>query len=204
MVLSKVRHDWPGPLITAVLSIIGTLGVMRSDALKFETSQQQVAFERIAHLEKRIDELHKTIVAQSATIAGLQAQLASQPDPVRALYAYLEGIDSPAWLKLYHPDENRFRMLYINRAYEGVYSVSRARYIGATDFEVHSEDRAMLYHQNDLRVISQKDFSEFVEPALHKGSDGIGFMPVRFWKFYVMLPDGRELVAGVQVGPDDG
>lgn len=197
---SLERHDWLGLFITAVISIAGTLAVMRSDTLGHEASIQKVAFERVAHLEKRIDELRGALNKQHAVVAALQAQLAAKPDPLGALFAYIEAIDAPAWLKLYEPDSKQFYMLYINAEYELVYNGRRVRYIGQTDFDIHEASRAQQYYENDLHIIEKKDFLAFTEMGLSRESGQAGYGPARFWKFYVKLPDGRELVAGVQVG----
>lgn len=198
----KTRHDWLLHLITAIISILGTLGVMQAHFFEFRASQLDLAYQRINTLEERMDRLQRELVEKDAAITALQLKTSARPDPLQALYSYVEGMGTPAWIKLWDPKANEFRMLYLNSDYESVYNVSRAFYIGSTDSQVHAADRAKIYRENDLKIIKSRSFREFVEPALNRNGDTTTYEPTHFWKFYVRLPDGRELVCGIQLGPE--
>lgn len=204
---ARQKHDWLGLLLASAGSIFATVAVMQSNVLTFESQQQQsivsnqeALYERIALLEKRIETLSQQRISDRVQIVMLEAQLRTKPDPLQSLYTYVEKLESAAWLKMYYPSEDKFRMLYINSDYEDQYNVSRERYIDSTDFDIHPATLAQQYEKNDRQVLQSKDFRRFVEAAPDP-KNRQRMIPMRFWKFYVQLPDGRELIAGIEVGP---
>lgn len=197
MTTPATKSQW-APLVTGLgVAVISTGGLLYSALLDRGAGAAETTFERVTALEERADALTRANAELSVTLAKLQIKLEQAPDQMEALRRYLSGLDRPAWIKVYEPDRDRFVMLYLNHAYAVAYGVSRALYIGRTDFEIYPYQVARRYHENDSNVLAQKNFQEFAEPIKQRGGAASYTL---FWKSYFKLPDGREAVAGIQVG----
>ena len=83
------------------------------------------------------------------------------------------------------------RYLLINRQYELLFHVSRADFVGRTDFDVFPEDVAHALRQNDLEVMQRNEPIEFEEVAPH--DDG----PHTYISIKVPLRDEHGRVEGI-------
>ena len=195
----KTKHDWALAFGTAIVSVLGTLGVMRADFLEFRASQLEIAYDRIAQLEDRVDSLGAMVVAKDAEIALLNLRMTGRPDSFKGLKYVLNGLGVPAWAKEYIPSEDTFRMAHLNFAYTEQYDVTAQKYIGKRDRDIHPPSAARKYEFNDRQVLHDKDFQQFIEPAYLDTPEGVIAVPTLFWKFYVRLDDGREFIVGMMV-----
>jgi PAS domain S-box-containing protein len=83
------------------------------------------------------------------------------------------------------------RYLLINRQYELLFHVSRADFVGRTDYDVFPEDVAHALRQNDLEVMQRNEAIEFEEVAPH--DDG----PHTYISIKVPLRDEHGRVEGI-------
>lgn len=190
-------------ITTAIVSIFATVMTTKTEGTKSRDS-------RISELEDQRDELAQDKVEMAERHAeettALQAiiyeqrlrQATAKTRPLESMYSLLEAIQKPAWVKVYNPDNSEFRMLYINSDYERQYDRTRALYLGKTDFEVYPKDIADVYYRHDMQVIQTKSWNEFIETGRDVYRKQGQFV---FWKFFVDLPDGREVVVGIQIRP---
>ncbi len=184
--------------VNSVVSVAATLIALRTGFIDMEISQSSAAYTRMEALELRVDALRKELNERNMLVIELRTALASNHDPMDTLYRYLESMDVPAWLKQYDPVDNHFHMLYLNHEYERFYDVSMENYVGKTDFDIYPEDVAERYAAHDRAVYENKTFMRFIEYG-RTASTGARMVPGVFWKFYVRLADGRELIAGIQL-----
>jgi len=189
--------------MTALIS--GTLaagGAITSSRMENDSSQIEIAYERIGKLESDVSKLSNENSRQKVEIALLTTQLETGDliNPLEVVFALIEDIETPAWCKRWNSSEDgegNFTMAYINSDYEFAYGVSRSYYIGKTDFKVHPENLAAIYFENDKEVLERKRFIDFKEPIENsRGQREIR----RFWKFWHQ-PHGSdyELVCGWEV-----
>lgn len=69
----------------------------------------------------------------------------------------------PAWIK-----DTDSRMIFCNKAYEDVYGISAADYIGKTDAEFWGEEQAAEFIKHDQTVIKRGEGIVVVEPLFNK------------------------------------
>lgn len=178
-------------MISALIGAVVAFGSYQVDMANVQTKREANYRQRIESLESRLDALQAKLIARSSELAILKAQIQVGGDPMSALFDYIDGIESPAWIKVWVPSESEFHMLWINDAYEDRYGVSREYYIGSSDDAVFPSDIVEQYRESDMRVFQRKQFLQTNEPTLE--GDSI------FWKWYVPLPGGRDGVAGLQI-----
>jgi len=83
------------------------------------------------------------------------------------------------------------RYLMINRQYEVLFHVSRAEFVGRTDYDVFPKDIAQALRQNDLEVMERNEPIEFEEITPH--DDG----PHTYISIKVPLRDEQGRVEGI-------
>jgi len=188
--------------LTSIISAsIVALFAFGGDLSTSRTGQLRIAFDRIEVLEKTISVKDQQIASLQADIIVLKAQVQTRGNPLKPVFDYMDNLDRPAWLKVYHPDRNEFRMIHINPAYEQTYNVTNDFYRGRTDQEVHGSELAKKFLTLDLQVIGRRTFRASEE--LVRSETG-GTKVIEVWKWFVPLPDGRMSVAGLQVsGPGE-
>ena len=59
----------------------------------------------------------------------------------------------PQWIKVYLPDADEFRMLFINDAYTKQWGISFDDYFMRRDIAVHPAAQALEYGRNDREVL---------------------------------------------------
>lgn len=150
-------------------------------------------FQRIESLEKQL-ETQRKIDAQSQLLisqlqvenVALKSKIIDQFDQMGALYSFFQYMPGPAWMK--NPEGV---MIWINKAYEKTYGISKLRYEGSTDFEVWPEEVAQQFRDNDLTVLAKKEPITVTETI--NGEDWV------IWKFPVVL-DGQIIgIGGVAI-----
>ena len=203
----EVVPAWVQHTGTALITAFATLATVQIAFDDSETSRLEACYihsknmsDRSFQLEDAITDLQKELRRKEAESFGLKLQIAAAAQPIDFLFRLLEGIESPAWVKIYDRKSKQFRMLYINRNYEAAYNITRELYIGLTDFEIHSEELAADYYSNDMAIMEKRHFLRVIEQGKNPDSTPGMFI---FWKFYIQLPDQRELVAGIQISPAD-
>lgn len=185
-------------IITGCLSFGASYLTFRGDVATSRPDELAVVYQEMGKLRAEIRDLHDELQAVQAENGLLRIQLQDKWDnsPRSILWDYMEALDTPAWCKEWDlEDESRFRMVYINHSYEIFYDVTKERYIGASDFDVHPVQIAAAFKENDLRAYKRKGFVRFTEAIELKGSRQF----LEFWKFYLELPDNGELICGIQV-----
>jgi len=200
--------------LTAAVAVVGTYFQFKGQIEEANTSQMSVIFSRIGELEAQVQALNEMNSAQTAELVSLeaentrltvklgllQAKLSQEGPGVTAVFELLDDLKVPGWCKEWvgsDPDrEGHFVMAHINAAYEFTYNVTRDRYVGSTDFDVHPVRVAKAFNENDLRTYSTRGWIDFREPIIT--ADGREEIR-RFWKFYHDIEDGPELVCGWEV-----
>lgn len=163
-----------------------------------KSSARQADLERIRLLETDRRELIGEGAAKDAEIAMLKAQLRFETGmtPLEVLEDFVNHFPLPAWVKVWRPETQEFVMVAINGYYADFYGVTEARYKGSTDFDVWPQELAQAYYENDLDVLVDRNDELFTETV--RRANGT-FVDLNFYKFWVDLPDGTELVAGIHV-----
>ena len=201
------NHDWELGLITVVAAIIGTILTFASGVIEIQTERDRIVFDQQQKLTDRIEVQSQTIqtlrsrvIQKEAEISVLNIRLAAKFDGLSTLFAVLESMKIPAWIKQYNPDseeiEDEFIMMYINSDYEHAYNISSNLYVGRSDFEVFHRERAMQYYLNDKEVLKHKIWLEFVEVDAPRHMKTGSW--ARFWKFHTKLADGTEIIVGMR------
>ena len=157
---SYLRHIISGTS-GAFLAVI----TLQLDVLDTKTNRDQVNYERISVLEKRLDEHQLLLVACNSQLAATQVRLDFEQHPLAALYSYMDHIQAPAWIKVWVPEEETFRMLKINTFYQYQYNVSDEFYENRTDEEVHGKELAKIYNEFDRQILASKSFDKFEEKS---------------------------------------
>ena len=190
--------------ITAVVSIFGTYVGFKSSQASVEPDYVRVLQEENSALRKQLSDMRIKLTTLSIKIADLERLVGGTTENVEAgaIFAYMGAMKRrPAWCKsveVHPPEPPVFRMAYLNNAYEDVYDVTLAKYIGGTDFDNHPPTVAQAYYDNDLETFIEKDYKEFMEPL--GVTDGYGRRGNRqFSKFWVPLPSGPQYICGMQV-----
>ena len=190
--------------ITAVVSIFGTYAGFKSSQASVEPDYVRVLQDENNSLRGQLSEMRVRLTTLSIKIADLERLVGGTTKDVEAgaVFAYMSAMKlRPAWCKIieiHPPDSPTFRMAYLNAAYEDVYGVTLAKYIGGTDFDNHPPVVAQSYYDNDLETFTEKDYKEFSEPL--GVTDGYGARGNRqFSKFWVALPSGPQYICGMQV-----
>lgn len=202
-------------VITAAIAAGGAYFKLQSEMAKADVDQLKIMYARIESLEDRVDTLQSTITAlsvenakitevnrqQKIKIEILKNQIKySKNAGVFAVYALVEDLHVPAWCKRYDDETARFIMGYINSAYESTYGITREKYVGLSDFEAHPPEIAKEFYKNDMRIIEDKSWDDFIEVvALPDGK----YQRRRFWKFFHQIEDGPDLVCGWEVPHND-
>lgn len=197
------REILGGVVVSAAL-FFGGMWMAKKEAIV--TSQPEL----VATLTLRINELESKISALQAQVISLTIQNAdllrqqggdSYSLETGAIFEYIDRLEFPAWCKQVVLNEDKkpsFVMAFLNTAYEKQYGISKAKYIGQTDFENHPTEAANVYYFNDMQVYVKKQFLSTAEPI---DSNETGVMENRrFDKFWVKTPvSGVELVCGQEV-----
>lgn len=183
--------------ITSVLSVVATLAMLQTDYFSLKNDRLDTTYKRINALEKRLDSVNSSLRDRAGELALLRAQLSSKQTPTKVLINYLEALQTPAWIKTWNPDTKKFTMFYLNSAYEYFYGITKARYIGATDFDVRSDKEAEALYRSDLAIIKNKNFWTFEQALVDASGDKV--RKVTLWKFFLELPGEVESVGVIQV-----
>lgn len=193
-------------LLTAILTLAGYHFAFRGAQVESEASLAQVDVNRMKGLYDRITGLEAQVQAMSLQINSLQAEnqllrlqssQAFSVSPRSTLYHFLDAYHAPAWIKRYVPEEDAFRMLFINDAFVRQYGVSKARYQDAKDADVLPSANTFGFEASDRLALKNKSTFAFTGDS-DWSPDGI---QRRVVKMYFKLPDGTETVAGMQVYP---
>jgi hypothetical protein len=206
---------WFAHGITMAGTVIVTMITVSAQQGANDVEQSRVLFDRISALEDRIDKLRDDVRQLSVENTELKAEntaltvkigiLQGQVDygdgsNSETIFELLESLQVPAWCKAWvgkKPDSPaHFEMAYINSRYEVSYNVSKAFYIGSTDFDVHPVHIAQAFTENDLRTFSARGWLDFRESVRTPSGEA---EERRFWKFYHKVKDGPELVCGWEV-----
>lgn len=174
--------------------------------------QLSVIFRRITDLEVQVSSLQTRIVDLTAENVQLDVEntqlkveiglLRAQVDygdgsQLDGIFKLLESLDVPAWCKVFvETPEPHLEMGYINSNFEFTYGISKARYIGSTDFDVHPVEIAKAYNENDFYTYKARGWADFTESVILP--DGTRAKR-RFWKFYHKVKNGPELICGWEV-----
>lgn len=78
------------------------------------------------------------------------------------LRSLVDNSTTPVYVK-----DAEFRYLLINRQYEEIFHVSRADFVGRTDFDLFPADIAQALRSNDLEVVQRNEPVEFEEVVPH-------------------------------------
>jgi PAS domain-containing protein len=198
-------NSFLGHLLNTVITTAGVLGVaMLTFKGNVQPAQMEVLAGRVSALEQRLDdktaeiaELNRELLTVRAENSVMRIQLDKgyATSPRGTLYAYMDALETPAWCKEW--SDPSFRMLHINRAYENYYGITKARYVGNSDFDVFPPKLAQAWTQNDKRAYQRRGFVRFVETVVTPNGEEVD---LEFWKFYLRLPDAGELICGIQIG----
>ena len=182
-----------------ILGVIAAGVTLLGAWLALQGTSQGANYSRIESLESVVREDAVALDELRRGIALLQLRLEASASisPRQVIDTLLESLtDYPSWCKLYDPDRDLFVMWVINSAYTDFYGISRAYYIGKTDYFVWGAELGDIYTANDRETYSRKDTYFFNEVV--RNPDGT-MREYGFWKGYVPLFNGTELVCGMQI-----
>jgi hypothetical protein len=192
MAMTVKEHGMP--IATAI--IVGLMsGLFGMQQAKIGTTPSLLA--RITQLEAENQRLLEMFIEIKAENQGLRMQQQAQfsSSPRGTIINFLDALlTQPSWCKYYVPSEDTFRMMHPNRAYQSLYDITEARYRNQRDVDIHGQVIGSQYEANDRLVLEKKGFLDFSETVKIKGKA----MHIRAWKFHVALPDGTDLVCGIQ------
>jgi cell division protein FtsB len=202
-------------VITAAMTATGLYFQFKGEMATSNVAQNEVTFARIKDLEDRIDVMQRQINELTVTnikldnentqlrvrVGLLTAQIDSGKDGtgVGIVYDLLDSLDVPAWCKKVVRDgaENVvFVMDHLNPRYAFEYGVSYSLYYGKTDFDIFPKSIAAEFYENDMMVLADRDWTDFVELVITASGTK---EPRRFWKFWHQVVNGPELVCGWEV-----
>lgn len=198
---------WEGVKKWVTLLVVAALGSAGSWLLSvpYQLERQEERFEQrfadaVEQYEQRLAEADEENASLRAEVQQLSMQMqllliekGIQP-PEQAVSELLDDMRVPAWCKYWDADVQAFRMLHITPQYEYEYGVSLARYKHQTDAEIHGEEKAEAYFENDWSVFSAKSAITFDEPVNIRSGSSVE----RFRKFYHAIPN-YQMVCGIQV-----
>lgn len=190
-------------MATAIVTLIGIVYAFEGAVQSATPVRVGVLYDRIDVLETRLEDREGTQRELEREFDALELRFvaASSTSPRQVVYNFLEAItDYPAWCKRYDADRDVFIMWSLNAAYSTFYGVSRSLYLGNTDFFVWGRELGAIYDANDREVLSSRDFNRFIETVNPENEPPTDHL---FWKFYVPLYGGVELVCGIQIPPMD-
>jgi len=203
--VSPTIRDIVVALVTGLCVLGGQYFLAREQG---ESAYDRARIAEIEALYLQVAKMRAVQQEQSARIVALETENALLKlrldkefavSPRGVLQSFLNSIDSPAWCKqaVRSDDEPvQFLMWTVNDSYEDYYDVSPERYIGLTDYDIHPPAVAETYYKNDVDVLVKRKFVLFTELVPLPGG---GRGPRDFWKFWYLLPDGTELVCGMQL-----
>ena len=192
-------------IVSAVIgSLIALVGVWISIGSNENIAQIQnmtqntsILFNRIEILESRTSEMSQKIAAYELTISKLQVEnvalkskIITQFNQANELYSFFQYMPGPAWMK-----NTEGSMIWINKAYEKYYGVSKLEYEGATDFDIWPRESALRFRHNDMLVYETK--RSIVVSETIDGKEWI------IWKFPVVLEGEIIGIGGVAIPPTD-
>lgn len=190
-------------LLTAAVTALGAWLAFQGTIQEANPRQIEVLYDRIETLESRVDSDSIMEIELRREIAMLEIRIeaAASTAPRQVIDRLLGALtDYPAWCKRYDDDRDLFVMWAINDAYQYFYGISKARYLGNSDFDVWGPQLGSIYDANDRAILGDRNFRRFVErvnPAIGEPTD------LLFWKFYVPLYDGVELICGIQITTEE-
>ena len=196
--MANTKQNWMG--ITSALAlaaVTGIFGYMQAGKSN-EPDLFNVVSERAIITERLLAEERELNAELQAKLSAslMQVSVSVSTTPRATIRSFLSALRlQPAWCKEFVPEEESFRMLFVNDSYERFYGVTSAKYEGKTDAEMWPENLAKAYNINDHETLREKSQKVMRELVL---VDGQSWM-VDFWKFYVPIPVGVDLVCGIQV-----
>ena len=140
----------PGSLAAIVVTLLATWGIIKETNSTKDTQQ----LIRIEKLEASNETLDKERYDLRQKIFKLERVVEKEFNRVGYLESFLDQLPNPSWVKSY--DGDKFRMEFINIAYEKLYKVPKLAYLNKTDEEVWGVTKGEQYHQNDLKVLKSK------------------------------------------------
>lgn len=193
-------------ILNTALTVLISIVAINNDWVGNRNEQLRIAYERIAVLEAANSqlrhenaELRSTDIELVSEMAMLRYKLDNDFEPLMYLETYINSIGLPIWIKAYDPISDSFEVLMTNDAYSVVYDISGKDYEGSNDFAFWPEDIAAEFEANDRTILRSRRRALFLEKVIlpNKGPE---IVERQIWKHYLRLPDGREAVAGIDIG----
>lgn len=144
-------------------------------------------------LRKEADDLRKSNIILNLQVLDLKIKLKAEYDRKELLQTFLDSLPFPAWIKTKREEDGVFVMEMINDAYVVKYQITKKRYEGATDYDVHPKRLAKQYEASDNLVINSSRPLTTHEPVSVNGI----IIPLIVWKFEIEFDEGRTGVGGV-------
>ena len=136
-------------VVTAMATILGSYFV-------FAGSAKQSDVDMVETLATQYKELQKTLFEQQSELISLRIELSRRYEASNVLKGYLDPMPNPAWIKVVRDADSAtptFVLWHINSAYEGFFGVTKALYVGRTDFDIWPNDIALAFYENDLKSL---------------------------------------------------
>ena len=195
------------PLRTVIISNIATVLISVSASYVALSGQDktshasiyQSTIERMNAQDRLISELRISQTISDLRIIELEAEIRQSGNHSSVLRAYINGLDSPAWIKR-RGEDGSFSMYITNDAYSSAYGKSRYVYEGHKDSDNWPETISSVWRSNDLLAYRTGKAIRVLEQV--PGPDG-KLTEVDVWKFPIDLPDGTQGVAGIVILQDE-
>lgn len=160
--MNDFLKNQPITVLTIFAALISSFLIFRADTSASDGK-------RIEILYAQIKELRTLVFDQQDQIITLKNNLQNKVDPYKVIENYLAMVPYPAWVKEFNQDYEKpvFTMWYINPSYTEMFGITRQKYYGKTDAEVHDKKIAEVAYLSDKEVIDSLDYLcyHFIEPV---------------------------------------
>lgn len=181
-------------LVTLLTTLVASYFIFAGNQENTQAQMLESAFKRMDSQEVIITQLRTELVQTQLRLIELEAELNDNVTRAELLQNYLNYLPFPAWIKRQRKD-GKFEMVMINEAYTSEYGITATRYVGKTDYDVHSFELAQRYEENDLRVLSTDGPIRTSESVRVNDIE----IPIEVFKFAMPISNNEYGVGGVAI-----
>lgn len=138
-------------IVVALVTAFTTLG---GSYFAFQRDKNTADVEMVRTLYEQVQQLQQDLFEAQSQIVELKIELSKKHESSQILKDYLDGNNNPSFIKLVDDSgaRPRFPNWHVNDAYERMFGISAARYVGKLDSEIWPDDVAEQFYKNDLHA----------------------------------------------------
>ena len=186
-----------GTFAGSYMASLGTTETNYLDRLKHTEERMTKMEERTQAFRRAMlkenDELRSINIKVNIENSALKVKLQKENDRRELLQSFLDSLPFPAWIKTKRESDGAFVMEMINDAYVMRYQVSKSRYEGYTDYDIHGSKLGEAYAKSDNYVLKHNRYKTFNEVVGVNGK----MIPLVVWKFIISADGESQGVGGV-------